>query len=178
VSTLADHYADALADVAIEQNSVAQIRQQLADFLGMVGQSPDLALILDSPAVQRANKRGVVEALVKQMGASRTLRNFLCVVVDRGRTRLLLEIQASFDRRLDERQGIVRAEVSSAHELADVEKAELRGALERLTGRRVESAYRLDAALLAGTVVRVGSTIYDGSVRTRLEKMRERMASE
>lgn len=178
MSTLADHYADALADVAIQQKSVAQIRQELADFLGLVRESPDLALILDSPAVQRANKRAVVEALVAQMGASRTLRNFLCVVVDRGRTRLLLEIQASFDKRLDERQGIVRAEVSSAHELADVEKAELRGALERLTGRRVEAAYRLDPALLAGTVVRVGSTIYDGSVRTRLEKMRERMASE
>ena len=78
------------------------------------------------------------------------------MVVDRGRTRLLPEIQAAFDRRLDERQGIVRAEVSSAHELAEQEKAELRGALERLTGRRVEAAYRLDPALLAGTVVRVG----------------------
>ncbi len=178
VSTLADHYADALADVAIQQNSVAQIRQQLADFLLMVRESPDLALLLDSPAVQRANKRAVIEALVAQMGASGTLRNFLFVVVDRGRTRLLLEIQASFDKRLDERQGIVRADVSSARELADQEKAELRGALERLTGRRVEAAYRLDPALLAGTVVRVGSTIYDGSVRTQLEKMRERMASE
>lgn len=178
MSTLADHYADALADVAIQQNSVAQVRRELADFLGLVRESPDLALILDSPAVQRANKRAVVEALVKQMGASRTLRNFLWVVVDRGRTRLLLEIQEAFDRRLDERQGIVRAEVSSAHELAEKEKAELRGALERLTGRRVEAAYRLDPALLAGTVVRVGSTIYDGSVRTQLEKMRERLASE
>jgi F-type H+-transporting ATPase subunit delta len=120
----------------------------------------------------------VIEALVAQMGASRTVRNFLFVVVDRGRTRLLLEIQASFDRRLDERQGIVRAEVSSARGLTDVEKAELSKALARLTGRRVEAAYRRDPALLAGTVVRVGSTIYDGSVRTQLEKMRERMASE
>ena len=178
MSTLADHYADALADVAIQQNSVAQVRQELADFLGLVRESPDLALMLDSPAVQRANKRAVVEALVKQMGASRTLRNFLLVVVDRGRTRLLPEIQEAFDRRLDERQGIVRAEVSSAHELAEQEKAELRGALERLTGRRVEAAYRLDPALLAGAVVRVGSTIYDGSVRTQLERMRERLASE
>ena len=93
MSTLADHYADALADVAIQQNSVSQIRQELAAFLGMVRESPDLALILDSPAVQRANKRAVIEALAAQMGASRTLRNFLFVVVDRGRTRLLPEIQ-------------------------------------------------------------------------------------
>ncbi len=178
MSTLADHYADALADVAIQQNSVAQIQRELTAFLSLVRESHDLALILDSPAVQRANKRAVVEALVAEMGASRTLRNFLFVVVDRGRTRLLGEIQDAFERRLDDRQGIVRAEVSSAQELADPEKAELRGALERLTGRRVEAAYRLDPALLAGTVVRIGSTIYDGSVRSQLERLRERMASE
>jgi len=119
-----------------------------------------------------------VAALVAQMGASRTLRNFLWVVVDRGRTRLLPEIQIAFDKRLDERRGIVRAEVSSAHELAAQEKAELAAALTKLTGRKVEAQYRLDPALLAGTVVRVGSTIYDGSVRTQLERLRERLASE
>ena len=76
MSTLADHYADALADVAIEQNSVAQIRRELADFLGLVRESADLALMLDSPAVQRPNKRAVIEALVTQMGASHTLAQF------------------------------------------------------------------------------------------------------
>jgi F-type H+-transporting ATPase subunit delta len=175
---LADRYADALADVAIQQNAVEQVRQELADFLGLLRESPELSLLLHSPAVQRASKRGVIEALTTQMGASRTLRNFLYVVVDRGRTQELPEIQQAFDERLDERQGIVRAEISSAHDLAEPEKADLRGALERLTGRRVEAAYRLDPALLAGTVVRIGSTIYDGSVRTQLERLRERLASE
>ena len=175
---LADRYADALADVAIQQNAVEQVRQELADFLGLLRESPELSLLLHSPAVQRASKRGVIEALTTQMGASRTLRNFLYVVVDRGRTQELPEMQQAFDERLDERQGIVRAEISSAHDLAEPEKADLRGALERLTGRRVEAAYRLDPALLAGTVVRIGSTIYDGSVRTQLERLRERLASE
>jgi F-type H+-transporting ATPase subunit delta len=178
VRGLADRYADALADVAIQQNAVAQVRQELADFLGLLRESPELKLLLHSPAVQRASKRAVIEALTTQMGASHTLRNFLYVVVDRGRTRELTEMQKAFDERLDERQGIVRAEISSAHDLLDPEKAELRGALERLTGRRVEAAYRLDPALLAGTVVRIGSTIYDGSVRTQLERLRERLASE
>jgi F-type H+-transporting ATPase subunit delta len=178
VSTLADHYADALADVAIQQQAITQVRQELADFLAMIRQSPNLALLLDSPAVQRANKRAAVAALVAQMGASRTLRNFLWVVVDRGRTRLLPEIQIAFDKQIDERRGIVRAEVSSAQELATQEKAELRAALTKLTGRQVEAEYRLDAGLLAGTVVRIGSTIYDGSVRTQLERLRERLASE
>jgi F-type H+-transporting ATPase subunit delta len=177
VRTLADRYADALADVAIEQKAIGQVRQELADFMALVRQSPDLALLLDSPAVQRASKRGVVTALAGEMGASQTLRNFLCVVVDRGRTRLLAEIQESFDRQIDERRGIARAEVSSARELGDQEKAELRAALAKLTGRQVEMEYRLDPALLAGSVVRIGSTIYDGSVRTQLERLRERMAA-
>ncbi len=124
-------------------------------------------------------KRAVIEALTTQMGASKTLRNFLYVVVDRGRTRL----NCRRCRRLSTNgstsgQGIVRADISSAHDLLDPEKAALRGALERLTGQRVEAAYRLDPALLAGMVVRIGSTIYDGSVRTQLERLRERLATE
>jgi F-type H+-transporting ATPase subunit delta len=178
VSTLADHYADALAQVAIQQNAVAEIRQELADFLAMERQSADLVLLLEHPAVQKASKKAAVAALVAQMGASQTLRNFLFVVVDRGRTRLLPEIQVAFDRRLDDRRGIVRADVSSAHELAEQEKAELRAALTKLTGKQVEAKYRLDPALLAGTVVRIGSTIYDGSVRSQIERLRERLSSE
>lgn len=178
MSVLADRYADALADVAIEQHAVDQVRQEFADFLALIRESPELGLLLESPAVQRASKRAAVEALTARMGASRTVRNFLLVVVDRRRTRLLPEIQQSFDARIDERQGIVRAEVSTAHQLGDGEKAELNGALERLTGRRVQTAYRLDPALLAGAVVRIGSTIYDGSVRTQLERLRGQLASQ
>ena len=178
MSTLADRYADALADVAIQKQLIAQVRQELADFLATVRQSPDLSLLLEHPAVQRANKRAVVTALAAKMGASQTLRNFLCVVVDRGRIRLLPEIQIAFDKQLDERRGIVRAEVSSAKELPAPEKTELRAALTKLTGKQVEAEYRLDANLLAGTVVRIGSTIYDGSVRTQLERLREQLASE
>lgn len=178
MSTLADRYADALADVAIQKDLVAQVRQELADFLATVRQSPDLSLLLEHPAVQRASKRAVVTALAAKMGASQILRNFLCVVVDRGRTKLLPEIQVAFDKQIDERRGIVRAEVSSAHELANQEKAELRAALTKLTGKQVEAEYRLDPNLLAGTVVRIGSTIYDGSVRTQLERLREQLASE
>lgn len=178
MSTLADRYADALADVAVQQHAIAQVRQELSDFLAMMRLSPDLRLLLESPAVQRTNKRAAVTALVEQMGASQVLRNFLCVVVDRGRTRLLPEIQVAFDKQLDERRGVVRAEVSSATELAEPEKAELRAALTKLTGKQVEAQYRLDPTLLAGAVVRIGSTIYDGSVRTQLERLRERLTSE
>jgi F-type H+-transporting ATPase subunit delta len=90
----------------------------------------------------------------------------------------LQEVQQAFDAQLDDRQGITRVNVTSARELNDTEKTELRGALEHISGRRVEAQYQLDPALIAGTVVRVGSTVYDGSVRTQLERLRARLASQ
>jgi F-type H+-transporting ATPase subunit delta len=178
VSTLADRYAAALADVAVEKNRADQIRQELAEFIALLHESPQLGVLLGNPAVPRASKHGVLEALVARLGAGRTLRNFLFVVLDRERIELLREIQQAFDAQLDERQGITRASVTSARELDDSEKAQLRGALEHISGRRVEAQYQLDPALIAGTVVRVGSTIYDGSIRTQLERLREKLASQ
>jgi F-type H+-transporting ATPase subunit delta len=177
MSTLADRYASALADVAIAQNAAAQMRQELADFAGLLRESPELIALLGTPAVPRKGKHAVLEALVARMGASKTLRNFLFVVLDRERVTLLQEIQQGFDAQLDARQGITRVNVTSARELDDGEKEQLRGALEHISGGRVEAQYGLDPALIAGTVVRVGSTIYDGSVRTQLARLRARLAS-
>jgi len=176
--SLADRYAAALADVALADHAADKIRGELADFLGLLREAPQLGTLLSSPAVPRAGKRAVAEALVKRLGASRTLRNFLCVVLDHRRTRLLPEIQKALDRQLDERLGVTRADVSSARELPKDDRAKLQAVLQRLSGRRVEAQYRLDPELIAGTVVRIGSTIYDGSVRTRIEKMRHQLASQ
>jgi F-type H+-transporting ATPase subunit delta len=163
--------------VALSQNQAEQVRGELAEFLGLLGESRDLRQVLESPAVSRASKRAAVEALVARQGASRTLRNFLFVVVDRRRTALLPEMQHAFDARLDERLGITRAEVTSARGLDEEERTQLRGALEHLTGRQVEARYRIDPALIAGAVVRIRSTIYDGSIRTQLERLRAQLAS-
>jgi len=176
--TVAQHYADALADVAVAQKTASEVNREFSAFMALLRESPELKLVLGSPAVARANKHSVVEALVERMGASRTLRNFLFVVIDQRRVALLPEIQIAFEQQLDERQGITRAEVASARELSDAEKARLRATLERLSGRRVEAQYRLDPKLIAGAVVRVGSTIYDGSVRTQLDRLRARLASQ
>ena len=117
--TLADRYAAALADVALAENAADKIRREFADFMTLLRQSSELGTLLSSPAVPRANKRAVVEALVARMGASRTLRNFLCVVVDQRRTRLLPgDPGGVLTGELDERQGITRAEVTSARPLA------------------------------------------------------------
>ena len=176
--TIAQHYADALAEVAISENSADKVRRELRDFLALLGESPQLGVLLGSPAVSRANKHAVAQALVERMGASRTLRNFLFVVIDQRRMGLLPEIQQAFEAKLDELQGVARADVISARELSERERKQLRTVLERLSGRRVEANYELDPRLIAGAVVRVGSTIYDGSVRTQLERLRVRLESQ
>jgi F-type H+-transporting ATPase subunit delta len=176
--TIAQHYGDALAEVAISQKSADKVRRELRDFLALLRESAQLGVLLGSPAVSRANKHAVAQALVERMGASRTLRNLLFVVIDQRRMGLLPEIQQAFEARLDDLEGVARADVTSARELNERERKQLRTVLERLSGRRVEANYELDPALIAGAVVRVGSTIYDGSVRMQLERLRIKLESQ
>ena len=176
--TIAQHYADALAEVAISQKEAEKVRGELRDFLALLRESAQLVILLGSPAVSRANKHALAQALVERMGASRTLRNFLFVVIDQRRVSLLPEIQQGFESQLDALQGVARADVISARQLKESEKKRIRAALERLSGRRVEAHYDLDPSLIAGAVVRVGSTIYDGSVRTQLGRLRSRLESQ
>ena len=178
MKALAERYAGALVDVALANHQADQVKQELAAFAALVRESPDLHAFLSNPSIARAAKHSAIEAIVARMGASRTLRNYLFVIVDQRRAAMLIEIEQAFSRLLDARQGIVQATVTSATELTEKERAELAVALGKLTGEKVQAQYTTDTALIAGAVVRIGSTIYDGSVRTQLERMRARMISE
>jgi F-type H+-transporting ATPase subunit delta len=178
LKALAERYAGALVDVALENQQADQIKQELAAFATLIRESPDLNAFLSNPSIARAAKHSAIEQIVSRMGASRTLRNYLFVIVDQRRAGMLVEIEQAFSRLLDARQGITQATVTSATELTPQERAELSAALGKLTGAKVQAQYATDAALIGGAVVRIGSTIYDGSVRTQLERMRVRMISE
>lgn len=178
MKALAERYAGALVDVAIENKQADLVKQELADFAALVARSRDLQAFLSNPSIARTAKHSAIEAIVKRMGASRTLRNYLFVIVDQRRAGMLMEIQEAFGRLLDARQGITQAKVTSAAELTSKERSELSAALAKLTGGKVQADFTTDAALIGGAVVRIGSTIYDGSVRTQLERMRARMISE
>jgi F-type H+-transporting ATPase subunit delta len=171
-------YANALADIALEQGAVEPLVKQLAEFTALFGESAELRSFLASPAIARPAKHGVIEKIATRAGASKVLRNFLFVLTDNQRTHILAEIEAAFGDVLRQRQGIAQAEVTSAAELSAAQKKELLQALERVTGKKIEPRYALDPALLGGAIVRVGSTVYDGSVRNRLARMRARLASE
>jgi len=171
-------YANALADVALAQGAAEPTARQLHDFWTAYGQSAELRTFLASPAVATEAKHAVVEKIVARLGASKILRNFLFIILDSHRSQLLPEIIATFEQVLRQRQGIAEAEISSAVELSAAQKTEFKKTLARLTGKKIETKYSLDPALIGGAVVRIGDTIYDGSLRSRLNKMRARLAAE
>src|SRR5947209_20111705 len=103
--TIAQHYADALADVAISQKNAETVSRELRDFLSLLGESAQLGILLGSPAVSRANKHAVAQALVGRMKASRALRDFLFVVLNQRRMALLPKIQQAVEADVDGRRG-------------------------------------------------------------------------
>ena len=171
-------YANALADIALVQGAADPALKQLADFAAAFAESAELRNFLASPAVNRDAKHAVIEKLVARLGASKIIRNFLFVVADHGRTHILPEIVSAFQEVVRQRQGIAEAEISTAIELTAAQKAEFASTLQRMTGKRVETKYSLEPALLGGAVVRIGDAIYDGSLRQRLNAMRQRLAAE
>jgi F-type H+-transporting ATPase subunit delta len=178
LKALAERYANALVDVALENKQADQVKQELAAFAAMVRESDDLHAFLANPSITRAIKHAAIEQLVARMGASRTLRNYLFVIVDQRRAGMLIEIEQAFSALLDARQGITQATVTSAVELTSAERAEIDAALAKLTGRKVQAQCTTDPGLIGGAVVRIGSTIYDGSVRAQLDRLRAKMISE
>jgi F-type H+-transporting ATPase subunit delta len=171
-------YANAFADIAIAQGAPQTAVRQFADFGETFAGSAELRNFLSSPAVDTQIKHRVIEKIVAKQGAGRIIRNFLFVIVDHHRAHMLPEIIAAVQDVIRQRQGIAEAEISSAVELSAAQKTELAKTLGRLTGKRIEPKYSLDPALLGGAIARVGDTIYDGSLRSRLAEMRARLSEE
>jgi F-type H+-transporting ATPase subunit delta len=171
-------YANAMADIALAQGAAGPAAKQLHDFGVAFAQSAELRTFLASPAVSLEAKHAVIEKLVARLGATKIIRNFLFVIADHRRTQLIPEVIAAFHQVIRQRQGVAEAEVFSAIELSAAQKNEIAATLARLTGKKIETKYALDPALLGGAVVRIGDTIYDGSLRSRLKEMRARLAAE
>lgn len=171
-------YANALADIALEQGAGEPAAKQLNDFGATYAQSAELRTFLASPAVSIEAKHAVIEKITARLGASKIIRNFLFVLTDHRRTPLIEDVISTFEEVIRQRQGVAEAEVTSAVEMSAAQKKEMAATLAKLTGKRIEAKYALDRALLGGAVVRIGDTIYDGSLRNRLNEMRARLAAE
>lgn len=171
-------YANALADIALPQGAGEPAGRQLQEFAAAYKESPELQNFLSSPAVTAEAKRAVLEKIASRMGASKIIRNFLFVIADHGRANDVPEIAEAFAEVVRQRQGIAEAQVYSAVRLTEAQKTELTKSLTRMTGKTMDPNYFIDPELLGGALVRVGDTIYDGSLRNRLEQMRARLSGE
>lgn len=175
---VARRYAAALADVAIERKITERARQDLDAFAAAFAEASDLRNFLESPTIGRGAKQEAIEKIAARMDLSEPVRNFIRLIVDHRRTHELEEIRQAFGEELNARLGIAEAIVVSARALDEREKAALAEALERRTGKKIEAHFEQDASLVGGAVVRVGSTVYDGSVREQLARLQERLEAE
>jgi F-type H+-transporting ATPase subunit delta len=180
VSVAAARYAKALMDV-VTANSLDPVRitAQLRDVNAVIEGSADLRNALASPAVAPSRKRAVIAKLLERLEGAVTpqVRNFLFVVIDHRRVQELAGIIEAFEHLVDERMGVIRADVASAHDLTEAQRNALEVEISRLAGKKAKLRFSTDPALVAGVVARVGSTVYDGSVRGQLERLRVKLAS-
>lgn len=172
-SAVAHRYARALADIVVAPGSpltpeaaVAQLRTVEA----LMEESPELRNAMLTPAIQTSRKRAVMADLIRRVGGSDLIRNFVYVIIDHRRIGIIGEIREAFEIQLDERMGVVHAEVTSAAPLDHGLSAGLESELSRLTGKRMRLQFKVDPALIGGVVARIGSTVYDGSVRGELQE--------
>ena len=143
-----------------------------------IAQSAELRNALLTPAIQTSRKRAVMEKLLDKMSASYLIRNFLFVIINHRRIGIVGEIREAFELLLDERMGFVRAEVTSAAALDEQRGAGLEAELSRVTGKRMRLRFTVDPALLGGVVARIGSTVYDGSLRGQLQQLRRQLTEQ
>ncbi|MEO8595265.1 MAG: ATP synthase F1 subunit delta [Candidatus Solibacter sp.] len=181
LSAVATRYARALADVTTAANaglSAADALSQLRSFEEALHSSHELQNALTTPAVPAGRKRAVVGRLADALKLSQIARNFLYVLIDHRRITLLGAILNGFELIVDERMGFARAEISSPGELSEAQRGAINAQLERMAGKRLRTHYAVDPALIGGVVARIGSTVYDGSVRGQLQAIGQRLSTE
>ncbi len=171
-------YARAFADVVMTRSNLldpARMLQELHGIEALLQESDQLRRVLENPSISGNSKRAVLDAITQRLGSTRQVRNFVAVITDNRRLPLFSEILKQVEQELDDRQGFAEAQVSSARQLSDPEKQMLEVEIAKMTGKKVRARYAQDASLLGGAVVQVGSTIYDGSVKGQLERIREQL---
>src|SRR5579862_6499912 len=174
-NTYARAFADAVFDMHLDPAQSLREAQSLA---GLVAQSKELREVWETPSITAEQKRAVLDAIVRREGFSRAVRNFVAVLIDRRRMHFFDAIVEQLGHELDARLGFAEAQITSSRDLSEAEKRALEAQVERLTGKKVRARYARDHAILGGAIVRVGSTIYDGSVLGQLERIREQIAGD
>lgn len=173
-NTYARAFADAVFAMRLDPAKTLREAQAIAV---LVAESKQLREVWETPSIPPEQKRAVLDAIVAREPISRAVRNFVAVLIDHRRTNFLSPIVKQFELELDARMGFAEAQITSARELSDSERRALEAQVGKLTGKKVRARYLRDTSLLGGVIVRLGSTIYDGSVAGQLERIREQLAT-
>ncbi len=178
MSIFASRYARAFAE-AVEGAKLdpADVSRQLDDFLFAWNESHELRQLFDSPVFPAEQKVAVLDTLNGKIGLSPLVRNFLAVLIDHDRIGAVQEVVAEYRREMDRRQGIYEVSIVSARQMGDDERGQLEARVAQLAGGRIKARYREDKSLLGGAIVTIGSTVYDGSVRGRLDRLKEELVA-
>jgi F-type H+-transporting ATPase subunit delta len=177
IETLSRRYASALADVVEKNGDVETVKAELRSWVEMMESSRELREAFGSPVIAHLSKEAVLEKLITKASPSKTTANFLRVLLKNGRITRLAAFSEKFEAVLEERAGIITAKITSARELGDGEKSGLQSSIEKMTGRKVKLEFDTDENLIGGVVTRIGSTVYDGSVRTQLENLKQQLVN-
>jgi len=173
-NTYARAFADAVFDGHHDPDKTLHEAQAVAE---LVAGSRELRAVWEAPSITAEQKRAVLDAIVARQGISRTVRNFMAVLIDHRRIHFLEPIVKQFELELNQRLGFIEAEITSARELDQADRSALEARMEKLTGKKVKARYARDESILGGAVVKIGSTIYDGSVNGQLERIREALSN-
>lgn len=177
--TSANRYAKALFDVALEEKAdLVKVDQDLQELVGAMKESPELLLVVGRSAVTDAARRSLMEAVSKAMSLTAPVTKMLVLLANSGKLNLVPELAAAYRERLLSHQNVVRADVTSAAPLSPEKTKALEESLSKVTGKKVEITVSVDPELLGGVVARIGSTVYDGSVKTQLTNMRQELVKQ
>jgi len=177
-TSVTNSYARAFADAVFNQHAdPGKSLQEAQSFAELVASSHDLREVWEAPSILAERKRAVLDAIVKREGISPMVRNFMAVLIDHRRVNFLGPIVKQFEQEINRRLGFTEAEITSAGELGQADRSTLEARVEKLTGKKVRARYLCDQSLLGGAVIRVGSTIYDGSVSGQLERIKQAISS-
>ena len=175
---VANRYARALADVLGPQGDYRRILRELEDFAATYHQSGELRNVFESPAVLLADRTKVLAAILERMGTAAVTLNFLRVLVANYRMSLIDQVAQAFRKVAYEHLGVTEVRIESATALSDAERQALRGRFADVTGRQVELEFHLNPELLGGVLAQIQSTVYDGSVRGNLQRMRQQLVNQ
>jgi len=178
MASVASTYARAFADVVFSAHlDAARAMGGLRQIATLFSESVELRRVWENPAVPVEQKRKLLDVIVQRDGIERQVRNLIAVLIDHRRLPFLSRIVDQLEKELAARMGFAEAQISSARELGGAEKQSLEAQIAKTVGKKVRATYGLDPSLLGGAVVRIGSTIYDGSVKGQLERIKEAISS-